>query len=595
MSSALKAARGIYRDVEKLYRLYGLYGHRLDQLEQHVKIVNANFKQNFREDQIEREWAQFDFLMSGVMFDGMEVFKPESPEMTFGYMLFCEGVKAILFSKGVDARDVLQWAARVRTFLDEQDVGKHQESDLASVLWKNPHPSIRVYLYNALLDIQKEEQEAQIEQAGLLLVDEEAVQASDSKGVAGDVEWHERDRDWELPSGELVYHQMAAAEDLKVDAVERLRAELADASVSERARKIFSFKTEDLEHLRQEMEMFDENHVAFNLLVQYFSVISRFGKQSQENPIVASAVESLAQIARAIVDRFHGGLIVFYLKKIQELSAPGFNAESVAKLKNYLKEAVRKPSNILVLADALNEPARMKIAKQLVAFLEPKDWPLIFDALEISNREAGVKAFLQVLIDTADELDHELSKWGEDRIQKLVPYLDAVEWADAPQFYVRCLRLRSAGLTKVLLPRLGELAMKPDEAKNLYDRLSQHDKILFLEGLLSPRSVKEWALFVRRQVEVLNWAKESADSASLWARLVFRFFGQNGFVVLAPIVQSRKLRFWPTYPKAREAILLVAMQSKDSLLKPKALAWAQEERNLIFQGRELKERLKDFH
>ena len=70
MSSEVKAARQIYRDVEKLYRLYGLYNRSQEHLEQHVKIVEANFKQNFSSGEIAGDWLHFHFLMSGVMYEG---------------------------------------------------------------------------------------------------------------------------------------------------------------------------------------------------------------------------------------------------------------------------------------------------------------------------------------------------------------------------------------------------------------------------------------------------------------------------------------------------------------------------------------------
>lgn len=592
----MKAAKGIYRDVEKLYRLYALYNRSQEQLQQHVKIVDQNLAQNFGSGQLNREWVKFDFLMSGVKFEGSEVFKADIPETTFGYLLFCEGVKALLVSRNMEAKDLLQWETRIREFVESQDVGKNQESDLASMLWKNPHPSIRVYLYNSLLEVTSEGSDGSTDQGmgGALISDNTSmgVSSQTSGGIKGNVLWRDRDVDWDLPSGELVYHQMSEADDLKAEQVERLRAELADASVSDRARKILPFRSDEVDGLRQEMEMFDQNHVDFNLLARYFAVLKSSSKLDPK--ALAPILQAIAKVAVAIVDRFHGGLIVFYLKRLQMIEAGGVSADVVTKLRSYLKESVSKPENLLLLSSALNEASRVKIAKQLVEFLESKDRPILFTSLSDMNRENGIQAFLQVLIEKVPDLDQELLKWGEERIVRLIPHLQKLNWADSSKFFARCLRFRSPSILRAILPLLGELSMKFEEASSLFERLTDQEKHLFLEGLLSPRTLKDWAIFVRRYLQKDTWFQGSEDLTGLWTRVALRHLGGEAFQVIDPVIGARSFRFWPQYSTARSAILEVLLSHKESSLRSKIHELVDREKGLLFQNGELKQRLKDY-
>jgi hypothetical protein len=60
------------------------------------------------------------------------------------------------------------------------------------------------------------------------------------------------------------------------------------------------------------------------------------------------------------------------------------------------------------------------------------------------------------------------------------------------------------------------------------------------------------------------------------------------------VTSARHFKLWPKFPAAREAILLVMIHLKEATFRSKVKEIVESERNLLFQGSEIKQRLKDY-
>ncbi|MBN8555020.1 MAG: hypothetical protein J0L93_06205 [Deltaproteobacteria bacterium] len=581
----------VYRDIEKIYRLYALYSGRVQAMEPHVKLIDQSLAQHLRGKDADLDWMQFEFLMTAVQSQGENVFISKQPETTLSYALFCEGIRALLISKNISAREVLDWCTRIRKYFIEIEKPEGSLLDLASVLWKNPHPHLRVYLFNSLLELKEvdpaaEGLELKNETGGLLDKDDDDL---NNTGNNSKDEWHSRDMDWELPSGDLVFSQMDAEEDLLKDKLTHLKQQLSDASINDRAERIMRFQEAEIEALKNEIETYDQNHVEFNLLVQFFTTLS----ESSDATSLGNALilENLKKMASSIISRFHGGLILFFLKRLQDYQTAKGSDQVTESLKKSLMEALAKPDHLRLLAEALTDASRYKIAKQLVVYLSRESQSHLLDFLIDQQNKAGIQHFLMMLIETDPTLDQDIFQWGDQRLIQVLPVLQTIPWSARSRFLIRCLRHRSLELNRAALPIIADLPIKSSEAMALYEKLSAHDRKILVDSFSNRPVLAEWAPFIQQVIRSGYWSLDNSDIALAWARAAFRYLGRRGFELLDPFVSSRKFILWPKFSVEREAALIAALQIKEPQLRAQVNQWAAREKGLFFQDSELKQKL----
>lgn len=601
--SDIKNAVRVYSDIEKLYRLLALYQGKREPLEKHLAIIRSRLDQNLR---IESSGIQFDFLMTGVFSGGEEVFRSDQLETTLAYSLFCEGVKALVLSSDLTEKEILEWCILIRSHIESSQ--NHREEDLASVLWKTPLPNVRVYLYNALLStsldgvLTDEENKNEWNEGYNFgdVKDEFGELATDATKAAlrdnneNKPSWYKRDEEWEIPSGNLILREVGMAEDLDMDKIKRLKEELADASVSDRARRLIRFDENELSNLRQEMETYDQNHVEFNLVAKDFLVLLQSQQAEASDSLLA--LKSLTTLVDSVVSRFHAGLIVFIMKRLAELKTKEHAKDWHQQIETRIAEALTNTKNQKIVAEAFSMPARRTIAGQLLSFIKRDQRAVIFDFLQAAGESDenahGLQYFLEILVKKDPDIEQIFFQWGEGRLLELIPALKFLPWDKKDHFYARCLSHRSVRVAEAVASQVGELNLSARDAWPLFARLSLVGKKTWIESLMKSSKPDVWRPFVREAIRSGKWIEDSYEYMLAWAKLGFQMLGPESLTLFEPIVSSRRLILWPKFPQERLAVLNAALQLVGPVWNEPIRNWASRESGVIFQDSGLKERLR---
>ncbi len=582
MSSSRAAAR-LYRDFEKLFRLAALYQGKAKPLEQHTRVVDANLATFFKVPDAPQSF-QFDFFMSGVYFQGGLIFQHETPESTLAYSLFCEGVQAIVITREITAQQLLNFCLKIREFFDKENEG---QKDLASMLWKQTFPNLRIYLYNLLLESDKSgsgkgrEADAQSELA-LQSGDAEVV-----RSVKSVDQWNERDKEWELPSGELAVQAMGQVEDLNEKQIDTMREELADVSLSDRAQKIVRFQQAEIESLAAELESYDENQVQFNLIAHQFSLLRTSSQLATD-----AFLSNLAKTIGAVVERFHGGILAFVLSEIDRLKSESKAAEGIQKISEFIQKGLKHPKRIQTLADSFSQANRVSICKALMKYLDDEGLFALIERVVDQGGAGKLEAFTMALVEHRTE-EFVFSRLA-DRL--LLPLIHSVQsagsWKGRGTFLQRCLTHRSIEVVRSALPSIGGLKLSTADALRLFGRLNEGDRKVWVKSLLAEQDITHWGAFLQQIVKENSWMQSDEELMFLWVRAALDALGQQSLTAFEPFVAGRRLFFWAKFPREREAILLAAMQTRDKRLRSKLEEWVKRESQLLFQSSELKNRLR---
>lgn len=598
MSSERHAA-AIYRDLEKLYRLIGLYKGNLRQIEQQLRYLDNNLDVHLRSGIGRSASVRFDLLMSAVYYEGEEIFRSTTPEFTLSYALFGEGVKSIILRSGLSSQELADWLLLVRSAVDSY--GKQDQTDLASLFWRKSTPNIRVALYNNLISnltgVESEEDLASLEFSEDEdefdeLIEKEVLEAE--FGGAHEKAAHKisglQEDAWDIPSGDIVVKKMAELGIQDPQMAQRLRRELGDAQVSDRAKRILRFSKLEIEHLRKELEHFDESQVEYNLLLRYLFFLEN---QALRDPkIYAAIVEDLAQIIQSTLSRFHGGLILFLLKRIEKWQTQAGLEKIYKVIESKIFSALQLEKNLVQVAFAFEDEKRQKIAKELLKFLGAKQFQFIMSVFVDSKEAIGVERFLEALIPIYPDLEHVPQIWQPEEIGLAVPFLSRVCWEARDRFLARCLRSRNFNVAAAAGEKLAFIQMEAHVAIRLYQTLDERLRLVWLQSLARNPPQKHWVNFMRQILRQKYWQKESNDELmALWIRCLLRYLGKEAIECFSPWVRARRFYFWPRYPKLREIILQVAMRIEEASLKADLRDWALRERGVLFQSKDLKELL----
>lgn len=593
--SSKKHAEAIYRDFEKLYRLIGIYKGNKSQMAKQVEFIGNNFDAHLREPFGAQDGVVFDLMMSSVYFEGEEVFRSKSPEFTLSYVLFCEGVKSVLFRPELTAHELFDWVLVVRDNL--YSTSDHQE-DLASILWRQSNTNIRVALYNSLVSAASLGVSADMQ--ALDLPDEEQsfdefyekeVYEDEFGGQQFERRWHKRDEAWDLPSGDLASKGSVAMQDFDTHAGMQLRKELSDAAVSDRATRIVKFHREEVEALRSEMEHFDQNQVEFNTLVQYLDALEKALHQYPK--LIHFISQSIVKIIQSIVKRFHAGLILFILRRLDQWKEHESLKDLHRQVVESLQGSLRGEENIRVLSGAFEKKNRFKLARGLLQFCDPELFDLIFMELARTNRIDGRKRFLKAALDLGVEIDQLLMKWGEEAVVAALPAVEELEWKGKARFMLRCLSSKKYAVAEQAAQLVHQMELTPNEARKIYQSAPTTIRSIWLQKLVQAPVNPAWKPFVQAGLSSGLWLQGKSELMALWIRLAFKYLKRQAFEILDPWVRERRLLIWPKHPKERTVILEVAMSLSDPILSKSVSDWASREKSLPMQSGSLKESLRE--
>lgn len=598
MSSSKHAAL-VFKDFEKIYKLSGLYKGGAEQMKHQLSFIDNNLKKNLEEPFGVGASIRFDFLMTAVYFDGEEVFRAKTPEYSLSFALFYEGVKSIILQVGVTAQELFDWVARVKLVL--QGGGEGEDEDLASVLWRHSSPHIKVSLYSMVGDDLSSQMDADLTKLASLEDTDEFEEAFHKEIMEGEFSeshdgggllksWENRDAAWQLPSGDLVSEKLGSLGEFDARAADRLRNELADAAVSDRVRGILRFTSKEINSLRHEMESFDENQVEFNLLVHYFAVLE--GGALKDSEFFNFVAESVKDLVQRIVQRFHGGLLLYVTKRIglwrrKEELKPIFDL-----IVPSLKSALGEKKNLKILADAFGLEERRPVALALLDYIDKNYYQFCFHQIVEAKNLVAQKEFLAALLKKQAPLQDMIPSWGVEGVAAAIGPLAEMEWDGREQFLIRCMRNRQPQIHERALRYVARLDFKAEEAASLFLKYRPTARKIWLEALRKTERKKEWlrVLLLLCQPHILE--KLHNDELPLLFDVAIRLGEARSLDALDEVIKARKLFLIPRFGLWRKEILEAALKVKTPSVHGWLKKTAAREATVIFQEASLKAQLK---
>jgi hypothetical protein len=603
MNDHRQAAR-IFSDIEKLYRLLNVYSGDMRQCEKHVEFIDRNLEKNLRQPLKNGGVVEFDLLMTSVYWNGEEVFSSKNPEFSLAHALFCEGLKSVSLRNQLTARELVDWMLVIRKLLLEKDLQNASSEDLASVLWRKNSPNIQIALYSQLMkadrgnrdlsqfniDEDADSFEAQFIREALRS-DEGGTQAVTSLESTGlktglDSSWFIKDDRWQLPTGEKILQNLGSLGKRDPKLLESLRHELSDISMSDRARKIVRFSPEELGRLRKEMEHLDQTQVDFNGLVHYISMLEC--APPSDWPSLSYGLAGFKEVMRSVVDRFHPGLILFILRKIEKWSTRERYRTLYGAIGSELRGSINKEENLRNIAEAFGLRDRQDLARDLLKFVDWKYVPYLLSHQVSQSNESGMQSLFQSLLSQSFKFEEEVYRWPEDLIVKSFSILAKLDFPQRAEFLGRGLRNRSARVRDEAVKYVAYARLEFGQAISLFERLSPSAQRAWLESLLSNPAVEDWRSFVAALIRDGRWSKWNEEVSALFVRLTFKYMGKPAVDVFEPWIFARKFVLWPKYPQEREMILRVAMSQKEISNLKEVRVWADKEKSVIFQNGDLK-------
>jgi|GEM_PF-6642111 len=590
-----KHAEAVYRDFEKLYRLSGIYKGNARQIDKQLKYIDNNLRVHISEGFGLGASIRFDILMSSVFFQGEEVFREKTPEFTLSYALFYEGVKSLIFTEGIRSTELFDWITTVKSALES---GTDDEDDLASMLWRKSSPHIKVSLYNIFGD--QEEDLTDLKNLELETDDLEDFEEAFIKEVY-EAEFMEHNKGaetslqaidfaWDLPSGDLAIQKLGTLGVYDAKSADRMKRELGDLAVSDRAKKIIRFVPEEIAQLKRELESYDENQVEFNTIVRYLGLLEL--PESQIKSVSKLISSSVSQITQSVVKRFHAGLLLFILKRIKTWKDNDRLIKRYEEVEPEIKSSLSTEKNLKILAKAFGISNRVSIAKELFHFCDPKYYQYCFNVLIDRGSTNGQKNFLSILLEWKVPLETLIIGWGNKEIEAAIPILSEEDWEHRHQFLVRCLRSRSPAITRLAIRYISKLRLDPKEAYRIYEHFNPSLRREYLSNLIQSSDLRLWKDFVSLSLQRDLWRSKDTDLMALWVSLSLKCLGIQAAECFENYVNARKFLLWPKFRTERETILSVAMSMNDARLGSKIKEWADKEKSLLFQSRELKHKLQ---
>ena len=607
-----KLAAATFKDIEKLYRLLGVYSGNVRQCEKHIEFIDKNFMKNVREPLKNGGSYDYDLLMTSVYFEDQEVFSSKNPEFTLSHALFCEGLKSLVIKSQITGQELVDWLMIIRNILlqnDQSDEGDGPQEDLASVLWRKNSPNIQIALYNQLMlsdkggrdltdfNVNEDTDSFEAQFIGEALRSDDggtAVIDRQTRGILEsrlDTSWLIQDERWQVPGGEELLKSLGALGQKDPKLMEKLRAELGDAALSDRAKKIIRFQSEELGRLRKEVEHLDQTQIDFNALIHYISLLE--AAPPSDWPSLKFGLAGFMEVIRSVVDRFHPGLILFILRKIEKWSSRDRYKELYSVIQKELAGCLNREENLKNIATGFSSDQRRGLARDLLKFVDMKLVSLMVEHLFKEKQEAAVKPLLVALLELNYRIEDELFKWSEDAIFLVLPIIVEIPFSQRHELVGRALRNRSPKIRQLAVKFVGLSKMEAGQAVSLFERLDPSSQKVWLESILALPASDDWRPFVAGMIRANRWNTFGEDSSALFVRLTFKFMGKPAVDIFDHWVSARKFMLWPKFPQERETILRVALTQKEISNLNEVRDWAKRERGLLFQNSELKDFLSN--
>ncbi len=601
----------VFRDFEKMFKLSGLYQGQKEALGHHVNLIGKSLSNTLDDPDFGEGVVQFDFLMTAVYSNGREIFRADRPELTMAYSLFCEGVKSILVSRGFSGAELYDWVQLLREHLR---AGRNDQTDLASILWRNKFQHLRVSIYNALLEVEDigSNPLGREEKTDVLESEESADELVEQSALAGDFANSKRlgqgklgpdeekagttikdarDDFWSLPSAEK-----RAAKTIKplseVDA-DRLRNYLADGAYSERARGILRFTSSELSPIRAEMESYDANQIEFNWMTRIFALLETSNAEASD--FLHFSRKQLEAVAQSIIQRFHPSLILYFLKRLSSVKSRAHLTQTVQEILDRIRKALENPDNQVLLLDALSSPEGKASAIQLLKLISADRWKVIMDLIIVRRNEKVMIDVLDLIREREANFADFLWDLGFERLAALIPSVAVLNWEGRGAFFSRCLLSRSPNVIQQSLPFLSIIQLPVDAALLAFQRSNHSNQRLWLEKLIADVAFPHWRDFVRALFAKQLWRNAPEDVAILMLKVFYRYLQAPCIKELRPFVETRRLIFWPAFPHERDLILSSLLTSRDRGLEPSRTELIQQESRLVFQSSSLRDRLRSFN
>jgi hypothetical protein len=574
----LEISKRLYFDLEKFHRIIGYYeGQKIKPLDSHEKHITTDLEKNFRGNGTEYiRLIQYDLQTDHVLYNSQKVFETDKPETSLLYLLFSEGIKSLVLLRDLTALEIRQWCLLVRETLIALDSG--ESKDLASVLWKTPFRNLRTRIYNSLMDLC----ESQKEQANK---DSES-QTHQTKLKSG---WHERDSEWDLPSGDIVVRNAESEKTIQLEQFQNLKDLVKRSQIENKPNVLLHISSDELEMLSIEMSIYDQNHVEFNLLAW---CTRNLGESFGCDPMAQQFSEScISKFAVSFIGRFHAGLILHLMKQIDLFQDIRYRAMQ-QKVREAITISISTRDNIRRLLDSMTDPVRAELSQKLLTFVDQKQYSMLVDFYLGRDDKAGLVLFLEMLISREMPIEELLVGWGEERLTKVLPYFKKIGWREKYAFVAKMIRSKFAPLVVECSRYIIELDIRADHALDIFRKLPPETQELWVKSFKDAPISNHWGAFMDGLAKSDYWIELPLQSRKILVEIFFKYLQGKALKILDRFVRERKMNFWAKYPEMRELILNVALDLPSNELKKIFQPIFVREMDLKFQEDNLRERLR---
>jgi hypothetical protein len=161
---------------------------------------------------------------------------------------------------------------------------------------------------------------------------------------------------------------------------------------------------------------------------------------------LAYGTNGFKEVIRSVVDRFHPGLILFILRKIEKWSTRERYKPLYAVIGTELRGCLNREENLRNLSSAFVDPSKCELARELIRFVDVKFVPFMANHLKTQGQEAGLKPLLTALLAMGYKIEDEFFKWPEDLITSSLGALVQMDFPQRAELLSRALRNRSAAI-----------------------------------------------------------------------------------------------------------------------------------------------------
>ena len=582
-----KHAEAIYHGIEKVYRLVGFYNGQLRQIEKHLKFLEIQLSEGLQSLSKSSNSLRFDIFMLSVYCDGEEIFRTKEGENTLSYLLFKEGVKSIIFSSLANIQDVADWSLKIRAVIFED---QEELIDLASSFWKNPNPRIRLQFFNNLSltggDFGRSGFGVRSDDESLGRIFDAMPTFSEGQS-GGSADSPAGDDSWQIPNKVSHSHEGTHTFFNGVEVSDQLRRELESYQVSDRASQIVQFQPEEIKGMISEILAYDENHIEYNSLCDFFWMIDQSSPAPPE--LVESISHELLKILESLFRRFHGGLILLFLKKLDSWSKRSdlnlLNKMLAEKTKNLLSN----PQSFHFIARMFKHREKIELAERLMRLSNPKDFEAIFLCVELESESEALQSFLHCLLPIFPDFEFAPQTWGPNKLKFCLSELVKMEWEPKNRFLIRCLRSKNKELSQAGASFLALFHLETDLALKVFSGLSREALRQSLNSFLREPANASWKDFMKHQLSNRVWITKERELSLLWIEVFLKYLGADAVRFFDPFVSERRFVLWPAYPDLRANILWAVIHSKDASVHQATRDWIAREKKLIFQPRDLRE------